>query len=119
MFEKGGVRGVWDVYDRDVGVRNVPARNKCPWSLVLRNGTVVTVWPEGCARVTTTSAGVADVESAESVLQKEFGAVWEEEASFREAARSKPQANSYGELGSKAQEREASGFRSAVLSYRL
>ena len=61
-----GSRGLWDVVNAGIGARTVPTRVNVPLSFLLRTGVLVSCWPDGRVKLTTTVAAIADVESAEN-----------------------------------------------------
>ncbi|CAK0841389.1 unnamed protein product [Prorocentrum cordatum] len=84
MFDGTGLHGVWDVLDREIGVKNVPASTTLPWALALFSGMLVQVGADGAARLRlgTGSVGAAETASPDRLLERLTAQVEELRAVF-------------------------------------
>lgn len=120
LFDGTGNTGVWDVLDREIGVKNVPPGNTIPWTLALFTGNlVVQLWADGAARVRlgTGCPGAADV--ALRLLRDEFSGQDRRASDFHTTAATNPIRVRYGVRSEKARQRDGrTGFRSGERSSR-
>ena len=76
VFTSDGERGIWDVLHKRIGLRAVPCRAQSPWTLFTRTGVLLTVWPDGRLKTSSTAGSVQQVEEVERELIGRIGAQW-------------------------------------------
>ena len=92
------------VLEKHVGTRGTPKPSASPWSIVLNNGAVVSLWPDGRAKVTVGSTGAEAAARAEQIIETECGAKWlkrDDHAALGGAVRVR-----YGIMSGQAQRRQ-------------
>jgi hypothetical protein len=105
VFDPAGEAGIWDIIEKHAGARNLPKAQTTPWTVVARTGVLVSIYPDGRIKATTTTALTADLETLEDILVRVAGAQWIGESTALEAARQPGCRISYGEQGQRAKDR--------------
>ena len=105
LLDKNGETGIWDRLDSFVGARSAPKPGSTPWTIYLRTGVLVSVWPDGRIKVTSTMATVEEIERTEERLISHCGAKWVN-ADARRQSNNQAATIKYGELSRTAAERQ-------------
>lgn len=113
IFDGMGLTGVWDVLDREFGVKNVPPSTTLPWTLALYQGTLVQIWATGAARVRLGTGPPSAADAVAQVLADQFSGEVRRASDFSVTAAANPIRVRYGVLSEKAKQRGGkAGFRS-------
>ncbi|CAK0822377.1 unnamed protein product [Prorocentrum cordatum] len=105
IFDGMGLAGVWDVLDREFGVKNVPPSTNLPWALALYQGTLVQIWADGAARVRLGTGPPSAADAVAQVLANQFSGEVRRASDFSVTAAANPIRVRYGVLSERAKQR--------------
>ncbi|CAK0874601.1 unnamed protein product, partial [Prorocentrum cordatum] len=105
IFDGMGLTGVWDVLDREFGVKNVPPSTNLPWTLALYQGTLVQIWADGAARVRLGTGPPSAADAVAQVLANQFSGEVRRASDFSVTAAANPIRVRYGVLSERAKQR--------------
>ena len=72
IFDAAGRKGIHDILQDKVGIKNIPSWNSTPWLMVTCAGSVVQIFPEGRAVVALGTGSVQEATKVEQILKGHF-----------------------------------------------